>query len=84
MKQKKNHDWLDIPIATMLLLYFKPIYLQGSQEVYQPWLQTKRMEEMLAGKLLHLVIHNQVFAADSTLRLTTQSSHDFLGNSNDR
>jgi hypothetical protein len=42
------------------------------------------MEEMLARKLLHLVIHNQVFTADSTLRLTAQSSDDFLGNSNDR
>jgi hypothetical protein len=48
---------------------------------YQPRLEAWRMEKVLARQLLHLVIHNQVLPANSTLGLTTQSSNDFFGNS---
>lgn len=55
-----------------------PNYPQGRGEDYQPWLEARGMEKMLARQLLHLVVHNQVFTANGTLRLTTQSGNDFL------
>ena len=63
-----------------MLLYSRSNYSKGLGEDYQPWLQARRMEKMLARQLLHLVIHNQVFTTNSTLRLNAQSSNDFLGN----
>ena len=58
--------------------------MRCKREIYQPWLDARRMEKVLARQLLHLVIHNQVFPANSTLSLTTQSSNDFFGNSYNR
>ena len=54
------------------------------EQNYQPRLETRRMEKVLARQLLHLVIHNQVFSANSTLSLAAQPSNDFFSNSYNR
>ena len=53
LNETKNHGWLDTLIATMMLLHSKSTYLFEGFTRSLP-----AMEEMLARKLLHLVIYN--------------------------
>jgi hypothetical protein len=80
----KHHDWLAMQSCNDQNCFESNGFEGVRGRFYQPWLEAWRMEKVLARQLLHLVIHNQVFPANSTLSLTTQSSNDFFSYSYNR
>ena len=80
LNETKNHGWLDTLIATMMLLHSKSTYLFEGFTRSLPAMASDKEDGRDACKEAPASCHPQ----DSTLRLTTQSSDDFLGNSNDR